>query len=109
MTIHIEELTFEAIIGILDFERVTPQTVVVDAQIIYDFQDEFINYADVISLIEKMMLEHQYELLETALSELIKELSIRYSQMIKINLKITKPNIIKNAKVALSIEWLRQN
>ena len=106
MVIHIEELTFDTIIGILDFERVTPQTVIVDVKIEYQYKNQiFINYADVISLIEKQMIEKQYELLETALDELIKSITLKYSQIETITLKITKPNIIKNAKVALCSIW----
>lgn len=38
MTIHIEDLRFQAIIGILDFERTTPQDVVVDLTIKYKYK-----------------------------------------------------------------------
>ena len=107
MTIHIEELEFLAIIGLLDFERITPQTVIIDAQIGYYYQDnEFINYADVISLIEHLIVEKKYELLEDALREVQDKIIKKYPQIIKLNFKISKPNIIKNAKVALSLEYL---
>ena len=103
MTIHIEELTFECIIGILDFERVTPQEVIINVKIEYSYEkDNFINYADIIKLIEQQMLEKKYELLETAIEELTKKIVSNYSKITKLNLKISKPNIIKNAKVSLS-------
>ena len=103
MTIHIEELTFECIIGILDFERVTPQKVIVNVGIDYDYKNnDFINYADVIKLIEQQMLEKKYELLETAIEELSEKIIEKYSKITKLTLKISKPNIIKNAKVSLS-------
>jgi len=108
MTIHIEELTFDTIIGILDFERVTPQTVIVNVKIDYQYINKiFINYADLISLIEQQMLEKKYELLETALEELIQNITSTYSQINSLNLKITKPNIINNAKVSLSSSWVK--
>ena len=103
MTIHIEELTFECIIGILDFERVTPQEVIVNLKLTYDYvQDEFINYAEVIELIQQRMLNEKYELLETAINEILTMLSTHYPNLNSIELKICKPNIIKNAKVSLS-------
>ena len=103
MTIHIEELTFECIIGILDFERVTPQEVIINVKIEYSYEkDNFINYADIIKLIEEQMLEQKYELLETAIEELTQKIVSNYSKITKLNLKISKPNIIKNAKVSLS-------
>ncbi len=103
MTIHIEELTFECIIGILDFERITPQEVIVNVKIKYSYEkDNFINYADVIELIEQQMLEKKYKLLETAIEELTQKIVSKYSKITKLNLKISKPNIIRNAKVSLS-------
>ena len=103
MTIHIEELTFDCIIGILDFERVTSQKVIINVEIEYNYEkNNFINYADVIDLIEQQMLEKKYELLETAVEELSQKIVSNYSNITKLNLKISKPNIIKNAKVSLS-------
>lgn len=109
MTIHIEELTFECIIGILDFERINAQKVIVDLQIDYNYtEDYFINYAEVINLIESNMIEKQYKLLETALNRLEKELLSNYPKIDKLTLKISKPNIINNANVALSKSFSRE-
>jgi dihydroneopterin aldolase len=103
MTIHIEKLTFECIIGILDFERIRVQKVIVDLKIDYTYtNDFFINYADVIKLIEKDMIEKKYKLLETALNELEQKLLSTYPKIENFNLKISKPNIIDNANIALS-------
>lgn len=109
MTIHIEALTFKAIIGILDFERITPQNIIVDLLIDYDYsEDNFINYADVIVMIESLIVEKKYKLLEDALIDIEHNLLINYAQINKFKLKITKPDIINHAKVALSSEWERQ-
>ena len=108
MTIHIEELTFECIIGILDFERVTVQKVIINLEIDYTYSNEFfINYAEVISLIEKDMIDNEYKLLETALTALEKNLLSTYSKIESFHLKITKPNIINNAKVSLSKSFFK--
>jgi len=110
MTIHIEQLEILAIIGILDFERVEPQKVVVDLSIKYPYKkDRFINYAEVIDLIQKMIIEKKYELLEDALNEIQCSIVEKYPQIINLKLKISKPNIIKNANVALSLEWFSPN
>ena len=107
MTIHIEELTFECIVGILDFERITPQTVIINLQIDYTYTNNFfINYVEVIHLIENDMIHKKYKLLETALNELEKKLLSTYPNIQSFNLKITKPKIIDNAKVALSKNFL---
>jgi len=103
MTIHIEALTFECIIGILDFERQKAQKVIVDLTIDYNYSNDFfINYAEVITLIKEDMLKNRYELLETALNALEKKLVATYPQIEYFHLKITKPDILNNVKVALS-------
>ena len=38
MTIHIEDLKFQCIIGILDFERVTPQDIIINMSIEYLYE-----------------------------------------------------------------------
>jgi len=103
MTIHIEELSFECIIGILEFERIEAQSVIININIDYNYKDEnFINYADVITLVQEDMINNQYELLETALEKLATKLHKKYSKIETLSIKITKPNIIDNAKVSLS-------
>ena len=107
MTIHIEELSFECIIGLLDFERIEAQEVIIDLTIEYTYKNDFfINYAEVISLLEKEMIHNKYKLLETAITELGDKLLSTYPNIKSFNLKITKPNIINNAKVALSTNFL---
>ena len=106
MTIHIEALTFECIIGILDFERLAPQKVIIDAQINYDYTEgEFINYVEIIELLQNNMINNKYQLLETALNELEIQLLVNYSTIDNFMLKISKPNIIDNAKVSLSTQF----
>jgi dihydroneopterin aldolase len=110
MTIHIEKLEITAIIGILDFERIQPQKIVVDALINYQYKEnQFINYVELIHLIERMIIEKKYHLLEDALSDIENKLIEQYNQIEGLKLKISKPDIIKNANVALSLEWLSSN
>ena len=51
MKILIEKLTFECIIGILDFERITPQEVLIDISFKYKYKNSssFIDYSKVAS------------------------------------------------------------
>jgi dihydroneopterin aldolase len=106
MTIHIEALTIDTIIGILDFERNSKQKVVIETKINYIYtENQFINYALVIKDIEKALYENEYELLENALSDISRVLFENYSQIESLYLKISKPDIIKNATVSLSNEW----
>ena len=110
MTIHIEKLEILAIIGILDFERITAQRVVVDVHIDYYYEENyFINYAEVISIIETMIVSKKYQLLEDSLNDIQQKILQRYSQIIKLTIKISKPDIIKNATVALSLEYFSKD
>ncbi len=106
MTIHIEKLDILAIIGILDFERKTPQRVVFDVLIDYSYREkQFINYVEIISIIETMIIDKKYLLLEDALLDIRDMLLDKYPQIINLNLKISKPDIIDNAIVALSLYY----
>ena len=109
VTIHIEALEIKAIIGILDFERIKKQSIVIDAKIEYNYKKEyFINYAEVILLIEGLIIQKKYLLLEDALLQIQEKILLQYPQILNFTLKIAKPDIIKNANVALSSKWLRE-
>ena len=102
MTIHIEDLKFQTIIGILDFERTTPQNVIINLLIDYTYKNDFINYADVSAYIKSTMQEKKFLLLEDALLVLSSTLKKKFSTIEKLYLKITKPSIMPNCKVSLS-------
>ena len=106
MYIHIDALTFNTIIGLLDFERNKPQKVTIDLKISYEYENQnFINYADIVILIENELQLKKYELLEDALLGLKYEIHTKYPQIKTLKIKITKPNILSNCTVALSNSW----
>ena len=102
MTIHIDELRFQCIIGILDFERTTEQDVIIKVEISYNYQDEFINYADVAQLIKSEMINSKFLLIEDALSSLSLKLKEEFSLIKLLTLKITKPSILPGCQVSVS-------
>ncbi len=102
MTIHIEDLRFECIIGLLETERHNPQDVIINLELDYDYSDTFINYADLAALIESELQEKKYELLETALDELFSLIISTYPSTKRLYLKITKPDILPNSRVSIS-------
>ncbi|MDD2450873.1 MAG: dihydroneopterin aldolase [Sulfurovum sp.] len=105
MTIHIEALTFEAIIGLLDFERERPQRVIVDLEASYPYEDTFLDYARIVEEIMTHIKSRRYELLEDALLGIKKELLQNYPKITALKLKITKPDIISECSVGLSHAW----
>jgi len=102
MRIHIENLEFLSIIGLLDFERVTPQKVIVNCTIDYTYQKAFINYAEVAQHIEMTLQKEQFELIEEALLHLKTSLKVEFPLIKTLFLKISKPTILPNCVVCLS-------
>jgi 7,8-dihydroneopterin aldolase/epimerase/oxygenase len=102
MTIHIEDLKFQCIIGILDFERNTPQDVIINLSIDYTYKEAFINYADVVKIVKSDLIESKYLLIEDALEELSAKLKEKFFRIDTLNLKITKPSILEGCTVSVS-------
>jgi len=102
MTIHVEDLKFQCIIGILDFERVTEQDVLLQLKIEYEYKDEFINYAEVVQLIKLDMINSKFLLIEDALLSLKIKLKEKFPLISILDLKITKPSILPDCKVSVS-------
>ena len=106
MTIHIEALTFDVIIGLLDFERDRSQRVIVDLEATYNYTDaNFIDYADVILLIKNRLSQERYKLLEDALLGIKSTICSTYPQLTSLSLKVAKPDILPECSVALSNKW----
>lgn len=109
MTIHIEDLKFQCIIGILDFERIKPQDVIINATVEYDYHGNFINYADIVEIIKKSMLNDKFLLIEDAINEINLKLIKEYNTIKSINIKITKPSILPDCKVSVSNYYKSQS
>ena len=106
MTIHIEDLTFDVIIGLLDFERDRPQRIIINLEASYEYKEgQFIDYADMVLLIQNELKEKRYELLEDALIGLKELLSMTYPSLQTLFLKLSKPDILPQCTVSLSKTW----
>ena len=102
MTIHIEDLKFQCIIGILDFERITPQDIIINFTCNYNYENEFINYATVVDLIKKTMIKNKFELIEQAILSLKKEIIEEFTLIDSFTLKVSKPSILADCSVSVS-------
>ncbi len=102
MTIHIQDLEFETIIGILDFERITKQRIRIDCIIDYTYERQFLDYALVVKHIESQMHDNEFELIEEALLSLKSSLKREFPLILSLFLKISKPDILANCEVSLS-------
>jgi 7,8-dihydroneopterin aldolase/epimerase/oxygenase len=102
MTVHIEELTFKCIIGILDFERIKKQKIIIDMSFEYDYSNGiFIDYSEVSNLIKSTMKKEKFELIEEAII-FIEALLYKMYKINNLKIKISKPTILKDCIVSLS-------
>ena len=102
MKVEINDLSFKCIIGILDFERVKKQKVIVNLSFEYEFKEDFfIDYSEISAFVEKQMKKRKFLLIEDA----IIFLEAKLYKLYKINnliINISKPNILKNCIVSVS-------
>lgn len=107
MRIVIEDLHFDAILGILPQERLTPQTVRINCLIDYLYTEKhFINYADVAHHIEKTMQSERFYLIEEALESLASALKNTFPLIDSLSLTITKPDILPNCTVGVQKNFI---
>ena len=100
MRIVIADLEFEAIIGILEEERINPQRVIVNLEIDYHFRDgEYLDYVEIIDFTKSLIINKRFLLIEEAVGSLIEGLKSNFSAVEYINCQISKPDIIKECKV----------
>ncbi|MCE3047144.1 dihydroneopterin aldolase [Helicobacter kayseriensis] len=103
MILLIEQLELEIIIGILPIEREKAQKIIIDAELEYDYQGEYLNYVEIVELFSFELEQNQYGLLEEALQDLSHKLKQKFSQLKKISLSIKKPHILSNCIVGAKI------
>ncbi len=106
MQVYIEKLTFKTIIGILPFERVKKQKVIVDLSFKYIFSsknnsDDFIDYSEVSSLVKITMKKKKFKLIEDAILTLEKKIYKKF-KLKNLKIKISKPDILKDCLVSVS-------
>jgi len=105
LQIFIKNLLFEAVLGILEFERKTPQKISVDIKIRYTYKkDIFINYAQIADFVIYTIKKGEFFLLEEALEFTVQKLKVKFPQIETIKIKISKPNILKNCIVGAKIK-----
>ncbi|MGN8511656.1 FolB domain-containing protein [Helicobacter pylori] len=104
--VHVHNFVFETILGILEFERLKPQKISVNLDLFYTElpNKAYLDYMEIQELIQKMMREKQYLLIEDALKDLSHVLKTRYSEISELYLKISKLEISPNSQVGASVK-----
>ncbi len=105
MEISIQNLTFGAIIGLLEHEKKIPQKIIINIKIKYDYdKDNFLDYAEVTKLVKSTIKFEKFELLEEALETLCEVIKTKFPQTKQIKLKILKPDILQDCTVGVKIK-----
>ncbi len=106
MTIHIQDLKFQCIIGILDFEREKTQDVIINFTCQYNYEIKYINYVDIVNLLKKTMIINKFKLIEDAILSLKSEIKKKFPLINSYTLKITKPSILNDCRVSVSDNYI---
>ena len=101
MIIHIQDLKFQCIIGILKKERKTKQKVIVNIKFNYNYKKQnFIDYSEVAQLVEQNLKKQRFGLIEDAILDTKDLLEYKFN-IKKLKIKIAKPDILKNCLVSV--------
>lgn len=107
MRIHIDALEVSCIIGLLDFEREAEQKVLLAVEIDYHYQEKaFLDYGHIAAKIKQHLRVEKYVLLEDALLGIKTMLFAQFPAILRLRIKLTKPDILDYCTVGLSEEWI---
>ncbi|PDW62537.1 dihydroneopterin aldolase [Helicobacter pylori] len=109
--VHVHNLVFETILGILEFERLKPQKISVNVDLFYTElpNKAYLDYMEIQEIIQNTMREKQYLLIEDALKDLSHVLKTRYKEISELFLKISKLEISPNSQVGASVKICYEN
>ncbi|HSR02894.1 MAG TPA: dihydroneopterin aldolase [Methylophilaceae bacterium] len=104
-TIFLEQVAAQTNLGVPDWERLKPQTIVLDIEIGYDLSkschsdaiEDTIDYGQVIKRIRETLTEHSFKLVE-ALAEHVCQLILNEFNAERVQIKVAKPAVLTNLK-----------
>lgn len=104
-TIFISELKVQTKLGVPEWERMMPQTIILDVEIGYDLSQagksdsitDTIDYGSVVRRIQSTLNEHSFQLVET-LAEHICQLILNEFGALSVKIKVAKPGILPGLK-----------
>jgi len=116
-TIFISELKVQTKLGVPEWERMMPQTIILDIEIGYDLTNacksdviaDTIDYGAVVGRIRETLTEHSFKLVE-ALAEHICQLIMKEFGALRVKVKVAKPAILPGLKaLGVAIERDKSN
>jgi len=109
-TIFLEQVKVETKLGVPEWERMVPQTIILDIEIGYDLSKagksdaiaDTIDYGAVVARIHATLKENSFQLVE-ALAEHVCQLILSEFGALSVKIKVAKPAILAGLK-ALGVE-----
>jgi len=103
--IFLEQVTVKTKLGVPEWERLTPQIIILDIDISYDLSNscqsdaiaDTIDYGLVVSRIRETLSKHSFKLVE-ALAEYICQLILKEFKAERVKVKVAKPGIMPGLK-----------
>ena len=114
-TIFLEQVKVETKLGVPEWERMVPQTIILDVEIGYDLSKscksdniaDTIDYGAVVSRIRETLNENSFQLVE-ALAEHVCQLILKEFTAVSVKIKVAKPAILPGLK-ALGVIVVRHS
>ena len=103
--IFLEQVGVQTKLGVPDWERLTPQTIILDIEIGYDLSkpcqsdaiEDTVDYGTVVSHIRETLEENSFKLVE-ALAEHVCQLILQEFKAESVKIKVAKPGILPGLK-----------
>ena len=112
--IFIRDIQLMGLVGILPHEIATPQPLHLQLRMGGAFstglKDEVtpkVDYAEVLALIQKLVLSRHFPLIETLGTEIISALFAAFSEVMSIELGIEKPNALRPVAGSVELTFIR--
>ncbi len=102
IAVLIENLRFECIIGVLDFERERAQAVEVSAKFV---AGEFVDYGVVCADFRREFAARKFEFIEDALGFFAGFFADKFPTLKRLKIRVVKPQIIAGAQVGAQGSW----
>jgi dihydroneopterin aldolase len=104
-TIFLSEVKVQTKLGVPEWERMTPQTIILDIEIGYDLSkacqsddvNDTIDYGAVVSRVRDTLKENSFQLVEK-LAEHLCQLILKEFNALSVKIKVAKPTILPGLK-----------
>jgi 7,8-dihydroneopterin aldolase/epimerase/oxygenase len=104
-TIFLEQVSIQTKLGVPEWERLKPQTILLDIEIGYDLSkscqsdaiEDTIDYGLVVNRIRETLTENSFKLVE-ALAEHICQLILKEFKAESVKIKVAKPGVLAGLK-----------